>query len=385
MAEGASFAFKSLMFALVVTVGLSMMIGTFTPAAVSKTTDELLEGYYNFTDSRPASESVWVLKGIYTPYGVTPDGLNDDTHYGYTPDGWLYGYRVENYIPSQYNGKVQEYSVAYSDNEGLYRYTTDTQYGNHKAGDLYTDVSMSKDKQSQIFFTPDLKTETDGHFYYEYSGYRYSFSPTANFKTNDVDGKSVEVISTTTSLSLVWYNYYIEEQSGISGQLIISSQDYKVAYLTAAEIIRAFNSTTSTSKFTLNFTGVPINLYIKLDPYQLQQGMSVEDCYNNGFWSVMVTATATDANAYTSSSYSFDPSKILETVVNLLTFHYTDYDMSPVLGVICSMLIVIPLYATLIALMIGTDTYKMVLIVGGLAVLETIATVLRNIGGIWPF
>ena len=375
-----------MIFALVISMGLGLAIPLFTGLSTQDSginNEEVVNWYYNFTDSVPSSESVWVLKGIYTPYGVNADGQPDTTHYGYTDDGWLYGYRIENYTPSQYGGTVQSYSVTYKPEEGMYRYATDTDYGNHKAGDLYTNVSMSKDKQSQIFFTPDMKTEQGDYFYYNFSGYRYSFCPTSDFRTIDSDGNKIDVISTSTSLSLIWYNYYVEEQSGISGQLIISSQDYEVAYLTAAEIITAFNSTTSTSKFVLNFLGVPINLYIRLDPTMIQQGMSVQECYNLGYWSVMVTATATDIDAYTSSSYAFDPAKILETVINLFTFHYTDYNMSPTMGVICSLLIVIPFYAILLALMVGTDTYKMVLLAGLIAAVQAIATLFNNVG--WPF
>ena len=52
-------------------------------------------------------------------------------------------------------------------------------------------------------------------------------------------------------------------------------------------------------------------------------------------------------------------------------------------GVICSLLIMIPFYAFLIAIMIGTDTYKMVLLVGIVAVIQTIATIMSNFGGLW--
>lgn len=396
MGDGApSFAFKGIIFALVITIGMSIMINLFAPPTVPLNQDEALSGYYDFTGSQPSSESIWVLKGIYTPYGINPDGSQDTTHYGYTDDGWLYGYRIQNYTPSQYRGSSQSYLVSYVD--GMYRYNTTqtdpepvknetvvTTYGNHKYWDLYTDVCMSKDKQSQIFFTPDLKTETaDGHFYYNFSGYRYSFGPTANFHSADMDGNNIEVIASTTSLSLIWYNYYVEENSGIAGQLIISSQDYEVAYLTAPQIIQAFNSTTSTSKFVLNFRGVPVNLYIKLDPYQLQQGMSVEDCYNNGFWSVMVTATSTDSSAYTESSYGINASNILNTIMDLFTFNYADYGISVEWGIVCSLLIVVPFYAFIIAIIVGTESYKLLIIVGILAVLETIASVMSNFGGLF--
>lgn len=375
-----SFAFKSIMFALVTTLALPLLINIFaTPVSGPLATDEALDGYYDFTGTSPASESVWVLSGVYTPYGVDENGNPDTTHYGYTEDGWLYGYRIQNYTPSQYSGGTQTYTVTYQN--GMYRYATDTTYGDHHTGDLYTDVSMSKNKQSNIFFTPDLKQEKDGYFYYQFSGYRYAFQPTANYHTSNQNGDTVEVVANQTSLSLIWYNYYVENQSGISGQLIISTQDYEVAYLTASQIIQAYDTTTSTAKFNLNFKGIPMNVYIKLDPYALSQGMSVEDCYNNGFWSVMVTSISTDSTAYTNTDYGINASNLFNIVVDLLTFNYNDYGISDEMGILCSFLIVVPFYASLIALCI--ESYPLLIGVGLLAVFQTIASVVTNWG--WPF
>ncbi len=390
MASGdSSFAFKSLIFAMVVTVALPLLINMYATVDHPLNSTEALNGYYDFTGTAPASESVWVLSGIYTPFGVDEDGNADTTHYGYTEDGWLYGYRIENYTPSQYYGGVQDYSVRYD--KGVYRYVSSdpdaqtgdvvTTYGNHKVGDMYTDVSMSKAKQSSIFFTPDLKTEQDGYFYYQFSGYRYAFQPTANYHTTNQNGDTVEVVANTTSLSLIWYNYYVEEQSGISGQLVITANDMSVAYLTASQIIQAFDTTTSSAKFNLNFRGINMNVYIRLDPYVLSQGKTVEDCYNQGYWSVMVTSLSTDSSAYTESNYGINASNLFDTVVDLLTFNYSDYDMNDAMGVLCSMLIVIPFYASLIALCIGS--YPLLIGVGLLACFQTIASVVTNWG--FPF
>ena len=204
-----------------------------------------------------------------------------------------------------------------------------------------------------------------------------SFQPTSSYRTTNTNGDEVDVVANTTSLSLVWYQYYTSANSGISGQLIISSQDMSVAYLTASQILQAFNSTTSTARFVLNFSGVPINLYIKIDPIQLANGLSVQQCYDLGYWSVMVTSLSTDSSAYMQSDNALNPYNIFETIVDLLTFNYSDYGISEEMGIVCSLLIVVPFYAGLIAICIGGGV-EMLIGVGILAAIQAIATIISN-------
>lgn len=389
------FAFQMLIFAMAMTLLLPIGISIFAPS-VSGTplnTDEQLEGYYNFTGTSPSREAIWSLTGIYTPFGVDENGEEDTIHYGYSDDGWLYGTSLPRYNPSQYTDTQYAYEVVKGD-DGLFRYAyadddSVITYpgGNHKSGDLYTDVSFDYQKKSPIFFTQALKNEKDGYFYYQFGGYRYSFQPTSSYTTQNIDGDEIQVVANTSSLSLIWYQYYTSSQSGISGQLIVSSQDFNVAYLTASEILQAFNSTTSTARFTLHFSGVPVNLLIKIDPVMLAQGLSVQQCYDLGYWSVMVTSLSTDSSAYMQSDNALNPYNIFETIVDLLTFNYDDYGISDEMGIICSLLIVVPFYVGLIAICIGGGI-EMLIGVGILAAIQAIATVISNtdfnLGGLLP-
>lgn len=380
------FAFQLIIFALAMTLLLPIGISIFAPGTSAEpiNTDEQIEGYYNFTGTSPSRESIWSLTGIFTPFGVNERGEQDLIHYGYSDDGWLYGSSIASYEPSQYKNTQYAYTVVKGD-DGLFRYAygqndTVINYpgGNHKSGDLYTDVSFDPLKKSPIFFSESLKHDDgNGHFYFDYGGYRMSFQPTSSYTTQNSDGDNIEVIANTTSLSLVWYQYYTSANSGISGQLIISSQDMSVAYLTASQILQAFNSTTSTAKFVLNFSGVPINLYIKIDPVQLANGLSVQQCYDLGYWSVMVTSLSTDSSAYMQSDNSLNPYNIFETIVDLLTFNYDDYGISDEMGIVCSLLIVVPFYAGLIAICIGGGI-EMLIGVGILAAIQGIATLISN-------
>lgn len=351
------FAFSMLIFAMAMTLLLPIAISIFAPGVSGNAlnTDEQLEGYYSFTGSSPSKESIWSLTGIYTPYGVDEEGQEDTIHYGYSDDGWLYGTSVQSYNPSQYRDTQYEYTVVKGE-DGLFRYAYGPDNavitypgGDHKSGDLYSDVTFDVQKKSPIFFTQALKKEMDGYFYYQFGGYRYSFQPTSSYTTQNADGDKIEVVANTTSLSLIWYQYYTSTQSGISGQLIVTSNDYSVAYLTSAEIIQAFNSTTSTARFTLYFSGIPMNLLIRIDPTMLASGLSVQQCYDLGYWSVMVTSLSTDSSAYVQSDNALNPYKLFETIVDLLTFNYEDFGISDQMGIICSLLIVVPFYVGLIA------------------------------------
>ena len=325
--------------------------------------DEVFSAYDRFTGQNNKKEQPWALTGIYKPYlGGT---------YHYTDDGWLYGDLVTRYTPSQYIGTTGQYTVVKgmngveNDKISVYTYDTDSTQDGHSKGDVYTYVVMDKAYQSDIFFTDQLKKETDKGFYYEYSGYRYAFQPLEDgyttYTDENGDRQITKMSATTSSLSLIWYNFL--SQSGISGQLIITGQDFGVAYLTAADIVRAFNSTNNTARFEMNFDGVPMAIYIRIDP-SMTQNHSVEYCYNEGYWSIMVASLSTGTATYYTADYALSPEKIWDTTVNLLTFNLDDYNITGSMKVIASLVFVMVLLSMLIAIGINHPT---VLIIAGIA------------------
>ena len=415
MESDSSFAFKMLIFAIVIMMAMPIMINNFVPSkAIDIDEDQLLEDYYSFTGASRGhtKEAVWVLTGIYTPY----EGGN----YGYTDDGWLYGSRIPTSSPTQYRDSPYGFTV-YRDDNGIYRYYWDSadydadKGTGHKGtyrpataedveendklnigdpvkqkelGDMYTYVVFDSNQKSNIFFTSAGKhnasgdkfdaTVGDKQFYYEYTGYRYAFQPTSDSWTSDGDGNKIQITATTTSLSLIWYEYYT--QSGISGQLVLTGSDSGVAYINGDQIVKAFDSTTNTARFLMTFNGgVQMGIYVKLDPYYLSQGYTVKQCYDYGYWSIMVTSLSTDSKAYTGTDFSLNIFDIFTTLIKLMTFNYTDFAMSDMMGAICSFVIVIPLYAGLIALALGS--WQAMIITGILAVIETVATLISNWGG----
>ena len=385
------FAYSMIMFSVVVTLLLSMLIPIYAPKLIpsdakNTTLKDLEDQYQDFTGSLPASEAVWGLTGIYTPYGQSASGTATDD-WGYTEDGWIYGQKIVTYTPSQYSDKPTEATVSYDSDKGLYYYTYTSQgtsgsattgQNQHKAGDLYGAVTMSYDKKSDIFFSSSTKTEVDGKFYYQFSGYRYAFSPVEKYTAMGSNNNPIEVIPNTTSLSLIWYQYYT--QSGVAGQLVISGSDRGVGYITGAQIVSAFNPDVYTSRFTMSFNGVDMILSIRLDPYYLLNGVSVEDCYNDGFWSIMVSSKSVDTSAYTATDYKFNPNEIFETMIDLFTFNMSDYGLDGIAGTLASMFIVIPLFVALIA--IGLNNYIVIIMAGIYAAIVAISKMdLSNLFG----
>lgn len=332
--------------------------------------NSLLSDYNNFTGSSQniTQEQPWALSGIYTPY------LGGS--YNYTPDMWLYGSQMgigEPYLPSQYEDTpLSNTGVSFNAQKGAYYYNADS-FDGHKAGDLYTAVTMDVNQKSDIFFTSSGKQTSGGYFWYNFSGFRYAFSPVSNYTMTDSNGDLIPVEKSKNSLSLIWYSYYNNE--GLSGQLILG-YDRGVAYLTSTEIIANFNDINNTSKFELVFSGVPINLYIRINPYYLTSGLSIEDCWTNGYWEVMVSTNSTNISTYTSADYSFNIYNIWDTFVDLFTFNTSDYNISGPMGTVASLTLSVSLYAILIS--IGLVCYPVLIVAGIVGAIQTLAIAITN-------
>lgn len=360
--------FKSLIFAMAIVVLLPTFMAIYLPANDSSIDrDELFDAYYEMTGQQAQTKTaIWVLTGLYTP-------VEEGNTWGTTDDGWMYRSELKSWTPSQYRYTPEEYTVI-KGSDGVFRYAAnsadyDAASGRgHAQGDLYTMFSFDPLYKSDIFFTETNKTVTDGGFYYEYSGVRAAFQPISSYTTVNADGDRVPVIATTTSLSLVWYQWYT--QSGVTGQLILSGNNGGVAFINGANIVSAFNSATNSATFPLVFNGgVNIDVTIKMDPLYLST-MTVQQCYDAGYWSILVTSQSADENAYTGTDNAFNPIKIFETMVNLFTFNYNDYNISGWMGVLCSLVFVVPLYATLITMAINNK--ELWLIIGLLGLIEFI-------------
>lgn len=374
---------------------LSFFVPTVVPSSMYQDEmNQLINTYSSMTGGDQASEEIWGLSGIYTPYGTDEYG-NPSTKYDITDDGWIYGQKIGRYNPTQYNAEYDKdkdeyreditgldegrlgYVVYYNQEKHLYYYHwvgSDLAYdkdsgnaGGIKEGDLYTRVHMDTNQKSTIFITHGGKHEMgNGTFYYDYTGYRYSFVPLSDYNYS----RDMKIDQKTSSCSLIWYAY--GSDSGLAGQLVISGTDQGVQYINQASIVQQFDQSTSTAKFTLHFSGVDTYVYIMLDPYALNVAKkSIEDCYNEGYWSLMVTTPKyVSAGNSDGAQISWDIYKMWNQVVGLFTFHPENYGLQPgsIGGYVASIVFVMPLYAQLIAL--GTIFWPILLIQGVLGQIQ---------------
>lgn len=386
MALGSStdnnFTFGIVVLAVAIIFLMPTMINVFvernTEEGTPENFDKVMDGYRRFTGAYPTNEEVWAMTGIYTPVGVDANG-NVSQNYAYTQDHWIYGARIGQYSPAQFTG-TSAYSVTYDN--GFYYYDSDTLDG-HRTGDLYTSVAMSSNQKSDIFFTPAGKRMSGENWYYEYTGYRYSFQPLADYMYKNTDGDIMKTTASSTSLSLIWYDYY--GNSGISGQLVISGSDSGVAYLTSSEIVSAFNSANNMAKFKMEFNGNLMNVYIKIKNEYTSLGYSVAECFDLGYWEIMVTSISTNIQTYISTDYAMNIYNIWDTFVDLFTFNMDEYNLSPEMQMVASVTISVVLYAALLSL--GLTCYPILLLAGIVAAIQTIATMEWELPDwdLWPF
>ncbi len=375
-----NFTFGIVVLAVAIIFLMPTMINVFvdrdTDTGLPENFDNVMEGYMRFTGSYPTNEEVWALTGIYTPVGVDANG-NVSSNYAYTEDHWIYGARIGQYSPSQFTD-TSSYGVTYDN--GFYYYDTNTLDG-HTAGQLYTSVAMSSNQKSDIFFTPAGKRTAGEQWYYEYTGYRYAFQPLADYMYKNADGDVMKATSSNTSLSLIWYDYY--GNSGISGQLVLSGSDSGVSYLTSSEIVSAFNSANNLSKFKMVFNGNEMNVYIKIKNEYTSAGYSVAECFDLGYWEIMITSVSTNVQTYISTDYAMNIYNIWDTFLDLFTFNMDEYDLSPEMQLVASVTISVVLYAALLS--IGLTCYPVLILAGAVALLQTIATMEFEIPDLWPF
>ena len=373
------FVVKIIIFALLLMFLVPLFFSLFIPQVdngedtkYAEQIQQLEDEYYLSTGRTvTATTETWALTGIYEPfYGSS---------YGITDDGWIFGARATKYSPAQYtidqsvSGIKNRYEVEYRD--GLYYYTKvdSTIDKSHNIGDLYTAVAMDNDHVSDVFFTPGGKTTTDKGFYYDYTGYRYAFQPLRPYHTY-VGGIVTEVEPNSTSLSLIWYQY--SSMNGIAGQLTISGSDSGLSYLSSTDILREFNQSTYSSTFDLTFNNVAMHLTIRLDPIRIAEGKSVEECYNQGWWSVIVSSDAIVTSSLNDASYDFNPNNVFDTLIKLLTFRIAeDYDIEGWQGTIASLLVTMPLYACLMALaLIYPQSLILVAILGAIQAIVSLVS-----------
>lgn len=93
-------------------------------------------------------------------------------------------------------------------------------------------------------------------------------------------------------------------------------------------------------------------MYVQLDPERLAAGLTPADCYDRGFFSVMLTTPKYVSSTGSGATISFDINKMWDVMVGLFTFSPEKYGLEEgsVSGMVASIVFIMPLYASLLAM-----------------------------------
>ena len=392
------FTYKKIVWALLIISILPLMINLMvnpvdTEDKWAEEYSSITQQYYESAGVPPsASMEVWALRGIYTPYTSGP--------YGYTDDGWLHGGVVTTNTPGQYDGQAwtsEQFSVAQADN-GLWYYTsapssrqdivvaqwdaTNQKITSTEGATVYTAVTMDNAHKSDTFFTASDRVQIGSHYYYGYTGYRYSFSPLHSYQSTNADGKTLDVSSTSSSLSLIWYQY--NSLSGIAGQLSISGTDGGVSYLTSQDIVKRYEGVNFTATFDMQFAQMPMHLQIRLNPAAIAAGLNVQQCWDGGYWSVLVYGDR-DIEDYVGGVFGgtsdFSLENMFEVFTDLFGFRLADhYDIDGWVGILASLVFSLAFYAVLLSIAVA-NPYMW----GIIAIVGVLQGLVGLTGDWWPF
>lgn len=335
-------------FAVIVSLIVTMMVPIVAPAYDTDTgysyADLFAEksGLENFTGESMINMAPWKLTGVYTPWTVGDpiDNLNEE--------GWAYGQQISNYpYLNQTSGikldpnQTSDKPLYQSTYKNMQRTVTEpiSWYYNFNG-----DGNLNVIGQIAEFFGADT-TETRQEILdinsWTYSGYRYEFDPMLKIDYQNDTHDYQEVSQSDAKLSIVWYKQ-INGVQGLSGGLILydNMTNGVVANITMDDILATYNSGSSYStRYQFDFQGVQVYLNLRFDLDVTTGGQDLTKAFNDGRWSMAITAASMDnfMDISASNSLSNSTANLLDTYIKIYTFSFPTLDFlwSMVLWIIC--------------------------------------------------
>lgn len=342
-------------FALVISLTVSLMLPIVAPAYDTSTgytyadifaEKSSLEAY---TGESMTNMTPWKLTGVYTPWVLGDDvnNIDDET-------GWAYGESVTyNQIGQTSKIKLDpnnksDTPLATTSYKDVPITTTENvwwMYG--LTGNLsvlgFIGASLGLDTTEQVTRYQDVNS-------WVYTGYRYEFDPMLKIDYSDPDGASYSKASQSDAkLSIVWYKGLYGQ--GLSGGLILynNSTNGIVANITQEDILASYNSASNYStRYAFDFEGVQVYLNLRFDMDVIAGSYNLTDAFNEGKWTMAITALSMDnfMDLSGSNSLSNSAANIIDTYIKIytLSFPTLDFMWSMVLWIIC----VLPIQLTVL-------------------------------------
>lgn len=302
-----------------ITIVATLLFSILLPSAAAYSFEEVYnerEQLSSYTGESITSNTPWRLVGVYTPWQVGHD-------YRVTPEGFLYGDTINDY-PGLNTATGIKLDPSQKSNVPLYNSTVDATIRVREgftekwgAFGILPDIVISLAGWQEQF-----KVDKDVTYpVWNFTGYRYEFDPMLPFqddKASAVDGK----------LSIVWYSY--EGAEGLAGGLVVYGRDNVIlASYSAADIIADYNlGSAYSTKYSLDFDGITVDLNIRFDPEVLAGYMTPETAWTTGAWTLSVSSVSAGnfLDLMNSSSYSTSLGNMVDTFVAIFTFNVPTVD-----------------------------------------------------------
>ena len=189
--------------------------------------------------------------------------------------------------------------------------------------------------------TTETRTEVLDINSWTYTGYRYEFDPMLKIDYQNDTHDYQEVSQSDAKLSIVWYKQ-INGVQGLSGGLILydNMTNGVVANITLDDILATYNSGSNYStRYQFDFQGVQVYLNLRFDLDVTTGGQDLYKAFNDGRWSMAITAASMDnyMDISASNSLSNSTANLLDTYIKIYTFSFPTLDFlwSMVLWIIC--------------------------------------------------
>lgn len=339
-------------FAIVLSLSVTLLIPIVAPSYDTDTGYTYADIYVekanleSYTGQSMTNMTPWQLGGVFTPWNQSLEVKIDPE------TGWLYGESI-NYSRTGFSGQTTIGSTSgiyldpnYKSNTPLYQAdTTVTQIrGEHQwwAYKYGSDTELNLFGQIFDFFGMDLGQEEEVDVsYWTYTGYRYEFDPMLKIDWSDPSNPDYSTVAQSDAkLSIVWYEDVIGQ--GLSNGLILynATTNGLVYNLELGEILANYNVNTGYStKYALDFNGVNVYLNIRFDQDVMSGSVDLTQAFNEGRWTLAVTAKSMDnfMNISSSNSLSNSAANILDTYSQIFTLSLPEVPFlwSMVLWLIC--------------------------------------------------
>lgn len=332
-------------FAIVISLMVTMMLPIVAPSYDSDTGYTYADLYAEkasletFTGESMTNMAPWKLTAVYTAWnlGDSPNNVDPDT-------GWAYGESVSyNQIgktkqikldPNQKSDRPLSYAI-YQNVPVTETHNTWWMYGANGYLNVFGHVAewLGQDTTYTTTSYEDINN-------WQFTGYRYEFDPMLKIDYTDPDDPYSITSQSDAKLSIVWYKGSIGQ--GISGGLVLyrNTTNGIVSNITMDDILVNYNTSSNyATKYAFDYDGVQLYLNFRFDMDVISSSEDLTDAFNDGRWSIAITALSMDnwVDISNSNSLSTSAANILNTYVEIYTLSFPNIDFmwSMVLWVIC--------------------------------------------------